>query len=157
MRVFAEAMRKALKAQISRNPDLEIATEMAPKITEKDVAQNTTASVKSAAFADVKLGDGVMVTPTPITAGEEVQVWYGGLLAKSGADSIILHYGIGPGSWQNVHDVQMAKVSQGVYTCVVRAAEGGGRFEFCFRDNAGNWDNNSGKNWSFTIHNGQFH
>jgi hypothetical protein len=149
VRVFAEAMRKALRAQIMRDPDLEIAT--------IDTTQNTWDKLETKpAFSNVKTGDGVLIAPTPITANEEFTVWYGGLLAKDGASDIFLHYGIGPGAWQNVHDVRMNKESDGVFSCQVEAADGG-RFEFCFRDTAGRWDNNNSRNWSLAIHNGLVH
>jgi hypothetical protein len=138
-------MRKALRGQLGRNPDLEIATmETASKIRSKPTA------------ADVKAGDGVFVAPTPITAGDEIQIWYGGLLARNGARRVFLHWGVGPGAWQQVRDVEMKTHSPGIFSCLITAAEGG-RLEFCFHDGAGNWDNNSGRNWSYTIHNGLMH
>ena len=74
--------------------------------------------------------------PLPITAGEEVRIWYGGLLAKSGAVDVYLHMGIGPGAWQQVRDVRMKKESAGIFSCIIQAPAQGGRLEFCFHDGA---------------------
>src|SRR5690606_26705987 len=54
-------------------------------------------------------GDGVRVSPAPVTARAEVTVSYNGLLAKSGAEKIYLHCGEGPGPWTNVRDVPMKR------------------------------------------------
>lgn len=105
--------------------------------------------------APANVDDGVYVSPTPITAGESVSVRYSGLLAKSGAEQVYLHMGYGIGTWNSVADVPMAKVEPGTFEARVDLPlEETSRFHFCFRDNAGNWDNNNGRNWSYEIHNG---
>ena len=100
--------------------------------------------------------DGIEVEPTPITLGDELKVEYRGLLARSGAEAVYLHYGYGPGDWRFVQDIPMAKSPEGVWTAMVQAGERG-RFSFCFRDNADNWDNNNGRNWSYEIHGDDWH
>jgi hypothetical protein len=146
VRSFAEALRKALQAQILRQPDMEVGA--------IDIPTDSEPQVRHPNFEHVKLGDGVLVTPLPITAGEEVRIWYGGLLAKSGAVDVYLHMGIGPGAWQQVRDVRMKKESAGIFSCIIQAPAQGGRLEFCFHDGAGNWDNQQGRDWHFPIHNG---
>jgi len=107
------------------------------------------------AMHDADYPGGVVVDPTPITAGEEITVLYDGLLAKSGADQVYLHVGYGPGQeWKSVADLKMSRTGWGwVKTIEIPFEE---RFNFCFRDSTNNWDNNSGTNWSFVIHNGRF-
>lgn len=97
--------------------------------------------------------DGVYVTPTPITLGETVHVKYTGPLVEANAPSLHLHWGFGPGQWTHVQDVAMEREGDG-YTATVNVAQNG-RFEFCFHDNSGNWDNNDGRNWSYVIHDGE--
>lgn len=96
---------------------------------------------------------GVVVDPTPITAGEEITVLYYGLLAKSGAQQVYLHTGYGDArEWRDVSDLKMSRTGWGwVKTLEMPDFT---RFNFCFRDSADNWDNNNGINWSFEIHNG---
>lgn len=96
--------------------------------------------------------DGVHVTPTPITLGETVHVKYNGPLAQSGS-SVHLHWGFGPGQWTHVQDQSMEREADG-YTATLNVDKDG-RFEFCFHDNEGNWDNNEGRNWSYIIHDGE--
>ncbi|WP_027340156.1 carbohydrate-binding protein [Halonatronum saccharophilum] len=96
----------------------------------------------------------VTVQPTPITAGERVRVVYDGLLNKSGADNIYLHAGVGFGdNWMDVTDIAMERDQQGKFTAQLRVNTTD-RFNFCFKDSADNWDNNSGNNWSYEVHNG---
>jgi hypothetical protein len=100
--------------------------------------------------------NGIDVEPTPITLGDELKIEYRGLLAQSGAEAVYLHYGFGPGDWRFVQYIPMESSSDGVWTAVVHAGERG-RFSFCFRDGADNWDNNSGRNWSYEIHGDDWH
>jgi len=99
---------------------------------------------------------GVVVDPLPITSGEEITILYNGLLANSGAQEIYIHAGYGESdNWHDILDGKMSRTGWGfVKTMEVKDAT---QLNFCFRDNADNWDNNNGKNWSFQIHNGRRH
>jgi hypothetical protein len=106
------------------------------------------------AMSDIDYPGGVVVDPTPITAGEEITVFYNGLLSTSGADQVYLHIGYGPGKeWRNIADLKMSRTGWGWVKTIEIPFED--RFNFCFRDSADNWDNNNGVNWSFIIHNGR--
>ncbi|PKM83290.1 MAG: carbohydrate-binding protein [Firmicutes bacterium HGW-Firmicutes-14] len=99
---------------------------------------------------------GVNVYPTPITLGEQINVIYDGLLFNSGAQEIYLHTGYGVHDrWQDVRDMKMLRTGRG-WEQTFQVTEPS-RINFCFRDNAGNWDNNSGHNWSFEIHDGKMY
>ncbi len=100
--------------------------------------------------------NGITVSPTPITAGERVEIKYNGLLSKSGADQVYLHAGFGLNNhWENVMDIKMGKEGDNWKTdCAVKTDK---RFYFCFRDTANNWDNNQGTNWGFEVHNGDLY
>lgn len=96
---------------------------------------------------------GVVVDPTPITAGEEITVLYYGLLARGGADQVYMRVGYGDArDWNKVQDLKMSRTGWGWVKTLEMQDDG--RFNFCFRDSAFNWDNNNGINWSFEIHNG---
>ncbi|MBM7854987.1 hypothetical protein JOC37_001369 [Desulfohalotomaculum tongense] len=113
-----------------------------------------TAAYRLRNMRDAEYPGGVVVDPVPITAGEEIVVFYNGLLADSGADSVYLHYGFGDSTrWHGVQDLRMAKTGFG-FVKTLRMPEISGRFNFCFHDSAHNWDNNNGVNWSFEIHDG---
>ncbi len=103
---------------------------------------------------DAQYPGGVVVDPVPITAGEEIVVFYNGLLSQSGADTVYLHCGFGDAdNWNGVQDLRMAKTGWG-FVKTLKVPNVGTRFNFCFRDPANNWDNNNGKNWSYEVHNG---
>lgn len=95
---------------------------------------------------------GVRVAPVPATPDSTVTVAYSGLLAKESAGMIFLHWGVGPGPWQNVQEVPMMQQQEdGTWIARLRTPKEGGSLEFCFHDGAGNWDNNNGLNWSVTV------
>lgn len=98
---------------------------------------------------------GVNVYPTPITVGEHVNIVYNGLLAQSGAQEVYLRMGFGDSyDWHNVNELKMLHTGRGwEQTMQIKDPS---RLNFCFRDNAFNWDNNNGLNWSYEIHNGRF-
>lgn len=99
------------------------------------------------------MGGGVYVDPTPITAGQKVTVLYNGLLAKSGADQIYLHVGYGDARhWNHLADIPMTRIGWGWEKTIAMTDDS--RFNFCFKDSANNWDNNTGHNWSYEVHNG---
>ncbi|NLC12327.1 MAG: carbohydrate-binding protein [Firmicutes bacterium] len=89
----------------------------------------------------------VSVEPEIPRHNQNVEIHYKGLLAKSGADSVWLHYGFD--GWNNVSTVPM-KQQFGEFTCSIMA-KGRRELNFCFKDSANNWDNNSGWNWSCPI------
>jgi hypothetical protein len=90
----------------------------------------------------------VDVTPSPPLRGETMTIRYSGLLAKSGADRVFIHYGFD--GWKNVADQEMRREPDGSFAISV-PARGNHEINFCFRDAANNWDNNSGWNWASDI------
>lgn len=99
---------------------------------------------------------GVVVDPTPITAGAKVTVLYYGILAQEGTEEIYLHTGYGPHDhWYDIYEFRMGRTTRGFEkTFDVNDPT---RLNFCFRNAAGDWDNNNGHNWSFEIHTGERH
>ncbi|AGL01866.1 carbohydrate-binding protein [Desulfoscipio gibsoniae] len=111
---------------------------------------------KLKAMHEARYPGGVVVDPTPITSGEEITVLYDGLLAASGATQIYLHVGYGDArDWRNIKAHRMSKTGWGWVKTLEMPDDS--RFNFCFHDGYGNWDNNNGLNWSFEIHNGRRH
>ncbi|SFR06499.1 carbohydrate-binding protein [Desulfoscipio geothermicus] len=91
---------------------------------------------------------GVQVKPLT-QDGKQIRIRYNGLLNQSGAEQIFLHGGFGEDKeWQEVKDYLMEKTSEGwEQTIDIQDRQ----FNFCFRDNAHNWDNNNGVNWIYRI------
>ncbi|MBM7866781.1 hypothetical protein GTO89_04045 [Heliobacterium gestii] len=91
-----------------------------------------------------------MVNPTvkirPLLGdGRDVTIVYDGILSKSGAQQVYLHAGYGK-NWRNVYDHRMEATGSG-WQCTINMEQDD--LLFCFKDSANNWDNNSGKNWSY--------
>jgi hypothetical protein len=95
--------------------------------------------------------DGIYLEPVPITLGDELKIKYKGALAESATGKVYLHAGFGSEVWEKVLDVPMKKTRDGGWSVTVPVDEPS-NFNFCFRDEAQNWDNNQGKNWSYQVH-----
>lgn len=93
--------------------------------------------------------NGVFITPSEFTIGDRVRVTYNGLLAKSGASEIYAHIGYGTQKWQNITDLKMTRTAEGFEA--VFPVTSNSKLNIAFKDSANNWDNNSGKNYTFKI------
>jgi len=86
---------------------------------------------------------GVEVKPSGFN---DACIIYNGLLSKSGADQVYLHYGFGdPKNWRSINTVRMDRTARG-WESTQRLQDS--LMNFCFKDSANNWDNNSGFNWT---------
>lgn len=94
------------------------------------------------------LDDRVWVNPSPALKGNMAEIGYRGLLVKSGADKVYLHYGTD--GWKNARTVPMNRRPDGSFSAQI-TAEGERSLEFCFKDSADHWDNNNGLNWYVPI------
>lgn len=95
--------------------------------------------------------NGVFVKPQEIKPNHAVEVIYDGLLSRSGAQEVYAHYGTSSfHNWHNIHDTQMHRNMDGSFSTTIKVPHGK-NFNICFHDNAANWDNNSGYNYSFEI------
>lgn len=99
------------------------------------------------AFGGMKRSRKTVISEAHVECQAMVQVTYSGLLAKSGAQDVYLHYGYGPG-WRGGGTIPMQQSSPGKWAVPLVSL----RLEdlnFCFVDGMGNWDNNADMNWSF--------
>ncbi|HOA35565.1 MAG TPA: carbohydrate-binding protein [Bacillota bacterium] len=94
------------------------------------------------------LDDRISMEPGSPARGQSVRVEYRGLLAQSGADRIWMRCGFD--GWNQVEDIYMSKTPQNSFSCVAEV-KGTREMNFCFKDSANNWDNNSGQNWTAPI------
>lgn len=83
-----------------------------------------------------------------VKKGKKTTVHYSGILNNSGAEKIYLHYGFD--GWNNTSTVPMKKTHDGCYSMEIDV-RGNNEVNFCFKDSADNWDNNSGTNWNVGI------
>ncbi len=101
------------------------------------------------AMRDLFIDRRVAVDPVPLASKKKGTIMYRGLLSVSGADSVYLYAGYGD-NWENTHLVPMTKVDDVTWSTDV-TVEGDKRLNFCFKDSADHWDNNSGLNWGVEI------
>ena len=78
----------------------------------------------------------------------KVKISYAGNLFQGESKEVFIHYGFGL-LWDNVADVEMEKTELG-FQAEIELPESDS-FNFCFKDNNNNWDNNDGNNYIFPI------
>ncbi|MDR3542993.1 MAG: carbohydrate-binding protein [Desulfosporosinus sp.] len=83
-----------------------------------------------------------------VKKGSETSISYHGILSNSGAEKVYLHYGFD--GWNNAETIAMKKTLSGAFNTEVRV-NGKDELNFCFKDNANNWDNNNGFDWKAEI------
>ncbi len=92
----------------------------------------------------------VIVNPNPIIAGEIVEVIYNGMLAQANAEELYLHAGVGLDNWKDIKAIKMNYQANKGWVANFKV-NNGIRFNFCFKDGSGNWDNNQYQNWCYDI------
>jgi len=79
----------------------------------------------------------------------QARIKYSGLLAQCGATCIRGVYGYGSNQkWENVSDAEFMKEGEGTFSAII-PIQPGKNLNLAFKDSAGNWDNNSGMNYTF--------
>ena len=91
--------------------------------------------------------DGISILPE-IKKGSKTAISYNSILSNRGADKVYLHYGFD--GWNNPETVAMKKSLSGAFNVEVEV-NGKEEFNFCFKDNVNNWDNNNGSDWKVEI------
>ncbi len=77
-----------------------------------------------------------------------VKISYTGKFFQNGSEEVFIHYGFGS-DWKNVNEVKMEKTELGFQSEIFLAECE--TFNFCFRDNNNEWDNNDNNNYIFNI------
>ncbi|MGB4720517.1 MAG: carbohydrate-binding protein [Bacillota bacterium] len=92
----------------------------------------------------------VAIDPVPLSGKKKGTIMYKGLLSMSGADSIYLYSGYDE-HWANASLTPMTKIDDTTWSTDVTIDSDKKFFNFCFKDGADHWDNNSGLNWGVSI------
>jgi len=77
-----------------------------------------------------------------------VKISYTGKLFQDGSEEVYLHYGFGL-NWENLGELKMEKTELGFQAEVELLSEE--TFNFCFRNENNEWDNNETENYVFPI------
>ena len=83
-----------------------------------------------------------------LTPNTNVKISYIGKFFQDKSKHVYIHYGFGS-DWENVVDSEMVKTELG-YQIEVDLLDKS-TFNFCFKNENGDWDNNDGDNYIFTI------
>lgn len=83
-----------------------------------------------------------------IVENSEVKVTYAGCLFQNGSQEVIAHLGYGE-NWENPKDIVMEKTALGFQAII--NVENAGKLNLCFRNSNGEWDNNNGNNYEFSV------
>ena len=78
----------------------------------------------------------------------KVKISYAGNLFQSESKEVFIHYGFGL-EWNNLGEVQMEKTELGFQAEIELSSDE--TFNFCFKNENGEWDNNEGQNYIFPI------
>lgn len=83
-----------------------------------------------------------------LTQNSTVKISYTGKFFQDGSEEVYIHYGFGL-LWENLAEVKMEKTEIGFQTEIsLTDAES---FNFCLRNEKGEWDNNNGANYIFPL------
>ena len=77
-----------------------------------------------------------------------VKLSYTGELFQDGSEEVYIHYGFGL-NWDNVTETKMEKTELGFQAEIELLSSE--TFNFCFKNENGEWDNNDGQNYVFTV------
>ena len=77
-----------------------------------------------------------------------MKISYIGKFYQDNSKEVSIHYGFGT-NWDNVNDIEMVKTDLG-FQAEINLLEGYS-FNFCFKNENNNWDNNNGKNYIFSL------
>ena len=96
----------------------------------------------------MELTKNIFFNTDKLVENTKVKISYTGQLFQNNVEEVSIHYGFGF-NWDNVNDIEMKKTDLG-FQAEIELKEGE-TFNFCFKDENGNWDNNNGKNYVFPI------
>lgn len=91
---------------------------------------------------------GVVFSCAAAKVGEKVEITYTGLLKNSGATEVKAHIGYNE-LWEKAETIEM-QLKDDAFVASIELAQAGS-LNCAFVDSVGNWDNNSGANYSFTV------
>lgn len=77
-----------------------------------------------------------------------VKVSYTGKFFQDNSETVVMHYGFG-NNWDNVSDIAMNKTELG-FQAEINILEGD-TFNFCFKNETEEWDNNDSNNFVFNL------
>ena len=96
----------------------------------------------------MELTKNIFFNTDKLVENSDVKLSYTGKFFQDDSGEVFLHYGFG-NNWDGLNDVKMEKTELG-FQAEIHLTDGE-TFNFCFRNNDNEWDNNDGCNYIFPI------
>ena len=96
----------------------------------------------------MELVKNVFFNTDKLVENTKVKISYVGVLFQGNSEEVYIHYGFGP-NWNNVNEVKMEKTELG-FQAEIELIESD-TFNFCFRNEKNEWDNNNYENYIFEL------
>lgn len=96
----------------------------------------------------MELTKNIFFNTDKLIENSNVKLSYTGKFFQDDSSEVFIHYGFG-NNWDNLNDIKMEKTDLGFQSELNLGT--GETFNFCFRNNNNEWDNNEGKNYIFPL------
>ena len=96
----------------------------------------------------MELTKNIFFNTDKLIENSNVKLSYTGKFFQDDSQDVFIHYGFG-NNWDNLNDIKMEKTDLGFQAELNLGT--GDTFNFCFRNNNNEWDNNDGKNYIFPL------
>ena len=96
----------------------------------------------------MELSKNILFNTDRLVQLSKIKISYTGTLVEQNAEEVFIHYGF-DNDWKELNEIQMVKTDLGFQAEISLPAYD--TFNFCFRDENNNWDNNENNNYIFPI------
>lgn len=96
----------------------------------------------------MELSKNIFFNTDKLVENSKVKISYTGKFFQDNSEGVTIHYGFGI-NWDDVNDIEMNKTELG-YQAEIELGQGD-TFNFCFKNNNNEWDNNNGQNYIFPL------
>ena len=96
----------------------------------------------------MELTKNIFFNTDKLVENSNVKISYTGKFFQDNSEEVFIHYGFGL-NWDNVNEIKMEKTELG-FQAEIFLGEGE-TFNFCFRNNNDEWDNNNQENYVFEL------
>lgn len=96
----------------------------------------------------MELTKNIFFNTDKLVENSKVKISYTGKFFQDASEEVFIHYGFGI-NWEEVNDIPMEKTELG-FQAEIELKEFD-TFNFCFRNNNNEWDNNTNQNYIFPI------
>ena len=96
----------------------------------------------------MELSKNIFFNTDKLLQNSTIKISYTGKLFEDGSEKVFIHYGFGM-NWDNLSEIEMEKTDLGFQTELTLLDND--TFNFCFRNNNDEWDNNDSQNYIFEL------